>query len=293
MNRAFAEAYFKEATRSASRLMAIGGRDTIRIVGVVGDVPIGNLGDHIPPTLYIRSPKIPRRNGIAVRTQRDVGELSRELDRIVAAAPRCRVVNPVAMERLITNSPSVFMRRFPLLLVGAFAAATLVLALVGIYGVVSYSVAQRTREMGIRVALGAQPRSLVSLVMRHGGWMAIAGVRPASSRRCCSADSSPGCSTALGARDPATLAIVAFVLGGGGRGGDDCAGATGDEGGSGAGATGGIINVEPFERPLTPSRPRRNVAPMTTHSPKPRRRAPRSRAPSRRSPADSARSTRR
>jgi ABC-type antimicrobial peptide transport system permease subunit len=51
-----------------------------------------------------------------------------------------------------------------------------VLAVVGIYGVVSYSVAQRRREMGIRMALGAQPGSLLSLVMRHGVWMALFGI---------------------------------------------------------------------------------------------------------------------
>lgn len=68
------------------------------------------------------------------------------------------------------------MRRFPLYVVGAFALTALLLAVVGIYGVVSYSVTQRTREMGIRMALGAEPRTVVSLVMRHGGTMAGVGI---------------------------------------------------------------------------------------------------------------------
>jgi putative ABC transport system permease protein len=63
-----------------------------------------------------------------------------------------------------------------LFLVGAFAVTALLLAVVGIYGVVSYSVAQRTREMGIRMALGAQPSSLVTLVVRHGTLMTACGI---------------------------------------------------------------------------------------------------------------------
>jgi ABC-type antimicrobial peptide transport system permease subunit len=80
------------------------------------------------------------------------------------------------MDRLISQSSSVFMRRFPLLLVGVFAGTALILAIVGIYGVVSYSVAQRSREMGIRLALGAQPRNLVSMIVREGGWITAGGV---------------------------------------------------------------------------------------------------------------------
>jgi putative ABC transport system permease protein len=80
------------------------------------------------------------------------------------------------MEELVTRSPSVFMRRFPMFVVGVFALTALLLAVVGIYGVVSYSVAQRTREMGIRMALGAEPRTLASLVMWHGGAMAGVGI---------------------------------------------------------------------------------------------------------------------
>ena len=63
------------------------------------------------------------------------------------------------------------MRRFPLLLGGMFAVTALVLALVGIYGVVSYSVGQRERELGIRLALGADPRNVIALFLRHRrGW---------------------------------------------------------------------------------------------------------------------------
>jgi ABC-type antimicrobial peptide transport system permease subunit len=90
--------------------------------------------------------------------------------------PSAAITGITSMDDVIGMSPSVFMRRLPLYLVGAFAFSALLLAIVGIYGVVSYSVAQRTREMGIRMALGAQPASLVGLVMRHGGWMAAIGI---------------------------------------------------------------------------------------------------------------------
>jgi ABC-type antimicrobial peptide transport system permease subunit len=80
------------------------------------------------------------------------------------------------MGNLLIESPSVFVRRFLMFLVGAFALTALLLAVIGVHGVVSYSVAQRSREMGIRMALGAQPRSLVALVLRHGGWMSAIGI---------------------------------------------------------------------------------------------------------------------
>jgi putative ABC transport system permease protein len=114
---------------------------------------------------------------IAVRTSLDVDQVSRALRQTIGALePAAAITPPTSMETLITESPSVFMKRFPLFLVGAFALTALVLAVVGIYGVVSYSVAQRRREMGIRMALGAQPGSLLSLVMRHGAWMALFGI---------------------------------------------------------------------------------------------------------------------
>jgi putative ABC transport system permease protein len=216
VNRAFAEAYFKDGNAvGQSIVMGAGGRDTIHIVGQVGDVPIGNIDEHIPPTLYVPFAQDPETYmSIAIRSQRDAGELSRELTRIVEeTAPGAGVVNPTAMDQLITNSSSVFMRRFPLLLIGAFAAATLVLALIGVYGVVSYSVAQRTRELGIRVALGAQTKSLVFLVVRHGAWMAAAGVTAGIVASLLLGRFVAGMLYGIGARDPATLAFVSIVLG--------------------------------------------------------------------------------
>ncbi|HEY9229620.1 MAG TPA: FtsX-like permease family protein, partial [Gemmatimonadaceae bacterium] len=114
---------------------------------------------------------------VAIRTRLELDQAAPAIRQTLASLDPNAAMTPVAtMESIISQSPSVFMRRFPLFLVGAFALTALLLAVVGIYGVVSYSVAQRQREMGIRLALGAQPGSLIALVVRHGGWMALAGI---------------------------------------------------------------------------------------------------------------------
>ena len=213
VNRAFGEAYFKDGNAIGQTIVM--GNDSIRIVGQVGDVPIGNVDERIPPTLYLPFAQDPETfMNVAIRSRRDAGELSRELTPAVEqTVPGAGVINPVAMDQLVQQSASVFMRRFPLLLIGAFAAATLVLALVGVYGVVSYSVAQRTREMGIRVALGAQSRSLVLLVVRHGAWVATAGIVIGVGASLLLARFVAGMLYGVGARDPMTLALVAVALG--------------------------------------------------------------------------------
>jgi predicted permease len=176
VNRALTAAYFKGMEPVGQRITI--GNDTVTVIGVVGDVPIGSIEDKIPPTLYLAFAQNPQASmAMAIRTSASADQVTRSLRAVLSSVERSGAITAVTpMDDLITDSPSVFMRRFPLYLVGAFAATALILAIVGIYGVVSYSVAQRTREMGIRMALGAQPASLVRLVMSHGGWMAGIGI---------------------------------------------------------------------------------------------------------------------
>ncbi len=176
VNRSLVAAYFQNQDPIGQGLLI--GRDTMHIVGVVGDVPIGKLEDKIPPTVYLAFAQNPQSSmAVALRTASDVEQTSRSVRRILSGIDATAALTPImSMDDLIGTSASVFMRRFPLYVVGAFALTALLLAIVGIYGVVSYSVAQRTREMGIRMALGAQPGSLVQLVMRQGGRMAILGI---------------------------------------------------------------------------------------------------------------------
>jgi len=176
VNRAFAAQYFSGEDPIGQRLYLA--RDTVRIVGIVGDVPIGSIGDRIPPTIYLGLERFSQPSmAVAIRTTATAAETGRIVRGVISAIdPTVALTPPISMEDLVVQSPSVFLRRFPMFVVGAFALTALVLAVVGIYGVVSYAVTQRTREMGIRMALGAQPSSLIRLVMRHGVTMGIFGI---------------------------------------------------------------------------------------------------------------------
>jgi predicted permease len=215
VNRAFANAYFAGAS-PVGQAIVLGGSDTLRLVGMVGDVPIGNLEDKIPPTLYLPfAQDADIFMQLAIRTRGDPTSIGGAVPRVVARVdPRAAVTPAVTMDRLLAQSTSMFMRRFPLLLVGVFALATLALALVGIYGVVSYAVANRTRELGIRLALGASPRSVGGLIVRHGAWMAGAGVVIGVAAAIVLGRFVGGMLYGVSAHDPVSYEVVALLLGG-------------------------------------------------------------------------------
>jgi putative ABC transport system permease protein len=175
INEAFVRAYFANVDPLGQAIVRRA--DTLRVVGIVRDVAIGSVEDAVPPTWYVPLAQSPTEfMRIAIRTTRDNAEIFAQLSNALGTIdPNAAVVEPVTMKDLVSRSSSVFARRFPLMLIGAFAAIALVLALVGVYGVVSYSVVQQRRELGIRMALGADARGVVGLFLKRSIVMAAAG----------------------------------------------------------------------------------------------------------------------
>jgi len=213
INQTLASTYFANQDPVGQAIST--GRDTIRIVGVVANVPIGNLDEKVPATVYLPLAQSPERNmALVMRTNADLATAAAIVHRAVSSIDaQVGLTQAMTMDDFIGASPSVFMRRLPLVLIGAFAVIALALAFVGIYGVVSYSVVQRTREMGIRTALGAQPRSLMALVVRHGGAMAAAGIALGAAGALALGTLIQGMLYGVRSADPLTYLFVACALG--------------------------------------------------------------------------------
>jgi predicted permease len=149
----------------------------LRVVGVVGDVREAGVDAEPQPTLYAYYRQRPVRASefsFAIRTRGEPRSL------IPAVRRAVREVDPEVPPRFSTIGEivagSTADRRFTLVLLGVFGAAALLLALAGIYGVVSYLVAQRTREFGVRMAFGAREADVRRMVLRQGAKLAGAGL---------------------------------------------------------------------------------------------------------------------
>ncbi len=146
------------------------------IVGVVGDVKSGSIGGAAVPEVY--APQTPTdfigEMTVVVRTANDPNALVSSLRSMVAAKDKDLPLRDLrTLDQYV--SASISAPRFETLLLGAFAVLACVLTAIGLYGVVSYSVTQRNREMGIRIALGAQRASILRMVVREGFLLAVIG----------------------------------------------------------------------------------------------------------------------
>jgi predicted permease len=216
INQALARQYFPGEDALGKQLSYLSTPPVpIEIVGIVKDIREGPLDAAIPPVLYIPfNQNTDHYFGVVVRTSEAEGPL------LPALAATIRQIDPgivtiggTTMTDRINDSPSAYLHRTSAWLVGGFAALALLLGVIGLYGVVAYSVSMRTREIGVRMALGAQPRAVYRLILEEAGWLVAFGIAIGLVLSVAAATLMRGLLFGVRSWDVPTLAAVAGVLG--------------------------------------------------------------------------------
>jgi predicted permease len=182
INQAFAEKYLQGVNPLGQRAVIYMKSDAesesqpSEIIGVVGDVHQLGLDTAPEPTVYWPHPELVMSGmTILVRTSNDpLALLSTIRNQLQQLDPELPMAAVATMDQLLADSLS--RARFTMFLLGIFALVALVLAAVGIYGLIAYSVSQRTQELGIRMAIGAQRRDILRLVLEQGTRLTLLGV---------------------------------------------------------------------------------------------------------------------
>ncbi|MBV9766010.1 MAG: ABC transporter permease, partial [Acidobacteriaceae bacterium] len=185
------------------------------IIGVVDDIREGELDSDIWPAEYHPFNQDPGDYFFVIaRTSQEPQAALPDLRRVIRHLHSdIGVRNEATLEALINNSETASLHRSSAMLVSGFAAAALLLGIVGLYGVIAYSVSQRTREIGVRMALGAEHRSVYRLIVREAGSLAVLGIAIGAVAAIAAAALAHQLLFGVSSWDPQSLIAVAVLLG--------------------------------------------------------------------------------
>jgi predicted permease len=223
VNEAFVRRFFSDGDAFAQQFSI--GRDLDdplrKIVGVVGDAKQFGLDSDAPPMVFVPFAQVPEKvmtiarrfvsSYFTVRAAVATQSLSEGIKRVIAELDSSLPLSEIRpMDQVVARS--IAPQRFNMLLIGLFAATGLLLATVGIYGVVSYSVAQRTNEIGIRIALGATAGDVARLILKQGVSLTLIGVTIGLGASIALTRVMKSLLFGVSATDPWTFALIAVLL---------------------------------------------------------------------------------
>lgn len=180
INKTLAHLYWNEQDPIGQFLNLAGESTPRQIIAVVEDTKTVELAKEIEPQIYLpysqpyRARQLSRNIILIVRTNGDPNIINQLRNQIASLDKDLPIFQISTLEEVISNSISDF--KFRRVLTTSFASLALILAMIGVYGVMSYKVTTRTMEIGIRAALGATPRDIVLMIIREGALLAIVGL---------------------------------------------------------------------------------------------------------------------
>jgi predicted permease len=217
INQALARQYFPGEDAVGKQLFYVSSstEQPMEIVGIVDDIKESALDTATPPTMYVAFEQDPTSGfTVAVRTSQAEASLLPALTAAIHEIdPGISTFAGTSMTQAVNDSPAAYVRRSSAVLVTGFATLAWVLGVVGLYGVVAYSVGQRTREIGVRMALGARRSSVYGLILREAGWLIAVGMTIGLACSVAAAGVMGGLLFGVSAWDVPTLSAVAAVIG--------------------------------------------------------------------------------
>ena len=219
VNRAFAEKFFPNGSAVGKKLKpgagngAPGGPPWREIVGVVGNIRLGATQREMRPAMYLPASQLNTWCCLysVVHTSLDAASLGNSVQRIVATFDKDIPVTQIrTMDELMHNELS--QPRFAMVLLSTFAGLALILTIVGLYGVMMYSVSRRTREIGVRMALGAQRSLVLNMILRDAAILLVSGITLGIGAALASASILQSMLYGIGPREPKVMALVCAAV---------------------------------------------------------------------------------